>query len=146
MPSSSRIPLAVVINSLESGGAENHLLGVLPRLDPTRFAVSLHTLRSGGSLLSAFIECGVRVVQGHSGRISSLVLFADEVRRVHPLVHCFLPSDLSERVALMQGAAACLAAEAGRYQARHPFAAWVSHLHQRMDALVGNSQSSRICQ
>ena len=26
MPSSSRIPLAVVINSLESGGAENHLL------------------------------------------------------------------------------------------------------------------------
>ena len=93
-----------------------------------------------------FHRVRVRVVQGHSGRISSLVLFADEVRRVHPLVHCFLPESylLGGGVALMQGAAACLMSRRSRnhYQARHPFAAWVeSHLHQRMDALVGNSHA-----
>jgi len=146
MPISSRIPLSVVINSLESGGAESHLLGVLPRLDPARFAVSLFTLRIGGSLHSAFIESGVHVVQGHNGRVSSLFLLANEVRRVHPLVHCFLPESylLGGGVALMQGAAACLMSRRCRnhYQARHPFAAWVeSHLHQRIDALLGNSQA-----
>jgi glycosyltransferase involved in cell wall biosynthesis len=146
MSSSPRIPLAVVINSLESGGAEGHLLGVLPRLDETRFAVSVFPLRTGGSLTSAFIERGVRVVRGHRGRISSLGQFAGEVRRGHPLVHCFLPESylLGGGVALMQGAAACVVSRRSRnfYQARHPFAAWAeSRLHRRMDALLGNSQA-----
>lgn len=136
----------MVINSLESGGAEGHLLGVLPRLDAARFAVSLFSLRAGGSLTSAFVERGVRVVQGHSGRIGSLSQFAGEVRSGHPLVHCFLPEAylLASGVALMQGATACVMSRRSRnhYQSRRPLAAWVEHrLHRRMDALLGNSRA-----
>ncbi len=142
----SRIPLVVVINSLESGGAEGHLLGVLPRLDAARFTVSLFPLRFGGSLAAAFVERGVRVVQGHHGRIDSLSQFAGEVRRDHPLVHCFLPEAylLGGAVALMQGATVCAMSRRSRnhYQSRHPVAAWIERrLHGRMDALLGNSRA-----
>lgn len=146
MSGSPTIPLAVVINSLESGGAEGHLLGVLPRLDVARFAVSLFPLRPGGALASAFVDRGVRVVEEQRGRIGSLARFAGEVRRDRPLVHCFLPEAylFGSGIALMQGASGCIMSRRSRnhYQSRHPVAAWVERrLHRRMDALLGNSRA-----
>ena len=136
----------MVINSLESGGAEGHLLGVLPRLDEARFAVSLFPLHAGGSLTTAFSERGVTVMRGHRGRIASLAHFASAVRRNRPLVHCFLPEAylLAGGISVLQGTAACIMSRRSRnhYQSRHPVAAWVERrLHRRMDALLGNSRA-----
>jgi glycosyltransferase involved in cell wall biosynthesis len=146
MPRSPTIPLAVVINSLDSGGAEGHLLGVLPRLDAARFDVSLFPLRVGGSLTEAFIERGVRVVPSEGGRIACLRRLARAIRTGHPLVHAFLPEAylLGASVALLQGSAATIMSRRNRnhYQSRHPVAAWVERrLHRRMDALLGNSRA-----
>jgi glycosyltransferase involved in cell wall biosynthesis len=146
MPRSSTIPLAVVINSLDSGGAEGHLLGVLPRLDAARFDVSLFPLRGDGSLTEAFVERGVRVMSGEGGRLASLRRLAREIRTGRPLVHAFLPEAyiLGGSVALSQGAAATIMSRRSRnhYQSRHPFAAWVERrLHRRMDIVLGNSRA-----
>lgn len=146
MAGSPKIPLSVVINGLGSGGAEAHLLGVLPRLDAARFDVSLFPLRSGGALEKAFLDRGVRLVQRHRTRAGCLARFAGEVRTSRPLVHCFLPEAylLGGVVALMQGASALIMSRRSRnhYQSRHPLAARVERrLHRRMDALVGNSRA-----
>lgn len=146
MPKSSKIPLSVVINSLDSGGAEGHLLGVLPRLDVARFDINLLPLRIGGSLTDAFVERGVRVASGGGGRLASLRRLASEIRTGRPLVHTFLPEAylFGASVALLQGAAATIMSRRSRnhYQLRHPIAAWVERrLHQRVDALIGNSRA-----
>ena len=140
--------MSIVARSLECGGAEQHLLQVLPRLDDTRFDVRLHTLHSGGELTGTFVGRGVPVVGAAEagGRVSGLMGLASAIRSRRPLVHCFLPEAylFGASLGLMLGASSVIMSRRSRnyYQSRHPVAAWVERrLHRRMDALLGNSRA-----
>lgn len=140
--------MSIVTRSLDCGGAEQHLLQVLPRLDDTRFDVRLHPLHCGGGLTDAFVGRGVPVVGAAEagGRVSGLMGLASAIRSRRPLVHCFLPEAylFGASLGLMLGASSVIMSRRSRnhYQSRHPAAAWVERrLHQRMDALLGNSRA-----
>ena len=87
-----------VIGQLDLGGAENHLLRILPRIDHERFEPVVYALHSGGVLRPAIIEAGVRVIDipGKWKGISSLWLntihLCFTLRREKPeILHFFLP-------------------------------------------------------
>jgi glycosyltransferase involved in cell wall biosynthesis len=124
------------------------LLQVLPRLDDTRFDVRLHPLHCGGRLVKAFIDHGVPVVgvTQSGGRASGLMNLASAIRSRRSVVHCFLPEAylFGASLGLVLGANSVVMSRRSRnyYQARHPVAAWFERrLHQRMDALLGNSRA-----
>jgi glycosyltransferase involved in cell wall biosynthesis len=136
----------IVINCLNSGGAERHLLATLPHLDPDRFAISLLSLHPGGFLKQAFIARRVRVIDGSLGFIHCLVRFAKEVHRSRPIVHCFLPEAylLGSSIGIAAGATATIMSRRNRnhYQSRHPVASCVERLmHRHVDVLLGNSRA-----
>jgi glycosyltransferase involved in cell wall biosynthesis len=139
-----RIPVLVVTRSLDSGGAERHLLQVLPRLDAARFAVELLTLHPGGSLAGAYAAAGLKVHQADpgNGRLPRLLVrLARHIRRHRPLVHTFL---MAAPLALALGARAIVMSRRSRnfYLEKHPLAGRAERfLHPRMDALVGNSHA-----
>lgn len=140
-----RLPVLIIINGLGNGGAEQHLLRVLPEIDASRFEITLFALHGGGSLEQAFIERAVRLIQGQ-GRLSALFSLASEIRRNKPLVHCFLPEAylFAGTLAALLGAPCKVMSRRSRnfYQQRHPLAAWVERrLHGRMNALLGNSKA-----
>lgn len=143
-----RIPLLIVTRRLDCGGAEQHLLQVLPLLDETRFDVRLHPLYCGGQLTDDFVGKGVSVVGTAiaGGRMSGLLSLASAIRNVRPLVHCFLPEAylFGASLGLMFGVRSVVMSRRSRnhYQSRHSVAAWVERrLHRRMDALLGNSRA-----
>lgn len=141
-----KIPIVVVITSLDAGGTEGHLLRLLPRLDTSLFDICLYPLRPGGTLTHSFADRGVPVVAAEGGRLRQLVRIAAEARRTAPIVHCFLPEAylLGASVVLMLGAGKVIMSRRSRnhYQHRHPVMAWVERrLHRRMDALLGNSRA-----
>jgi glycosyltransferase involved in cell wall biosynthesis len=143
-----RIPLSIVTRSLDCGGAEQHLLQVLPMLDETRFDVRLHPLHCGGRLTAVFVGKGVSVVGAADagGRMSGLVSLTSAIRSTRPLVHCFLPEAylFGASLGLIFGARSVVMSRRSRnhYQSRHPVAAWIERrLHRRMDALLGNSRA-----
>ena len=88
------IPITVVLRDLGAGGTERHLLQVLPRLDPRRFAVELVPLRHEGGLRQAFADAGIPVFAVASGvlRWPAIALcLLGRIRARRPLVHAFLP-------------------------------------------------------
>jgi glycosyltransferase involved in cell wall biosynthesis len=152
----------VVIGSLDVGGAEMHLLQVLPALAARGFEIAVHTLTGRGALADRFESAGIRVVAppgskagpragGFAGRALraaraglSLVRFLRAWRPA--IVHFFLPE------AYLAGAPVALLASGARramsrrslneYQAKWPLLARLERmLHGRMHALVGNSQA-----
>ncbi len=147
MPSYSRIPVDVAIRSLDRGGAEQHLSYVLPRLNADRFKVRIVSLYPEGSLSQAFRGTPVELLSlPDFGRSARLLAFCNEVRRDRPILHCFLPEPylLFGSAGVLFGASICIMSRRSRnhYQSRHPVAAWVERrLHQRMDALLGNSRA-----
>lgn len=143
-----RIPLLIVTRSLDCGGAEQHLLQVLPLLDETRFDVRLHPLHYGGRLTDDFVGKGVSVVgtANAGGRMSGLLSLTSAIRSARPLVHSFLPEAylFGASLGLIFGARGMVMSRRSRnyYQSRHPIAAWVERrLHRRMAALLGNSRA-----
>ncbi|MBI3506506.1 MAG: glycosyltransferase [Proteobacteria bacterium] len=152
----------VVIGSLDVGGAEMHLLQVLPPLAARGFEIAVHTLTGRGTLADRFEAAGIRVIAppgsgpgpragGFAGRaaraLRASVSLASFMREWRPaIVHFFLPE------AYLAGApVALLASDARRvmsrrslndYQARRPLLARAERaLHGRMHALAGNSQA-----
>lgn len=137
----------MVIRSLGRGGAEQHLLHVLPRLNAERFSVTLTPLYPEGTLLEAFEKSSVGLrCLSRASLFSRLTEFGGYVRHERPIVHCFLPEAylLCGTVARIYGAPAVLMSRRSRnhYQLKHPIAAQFERiLHSRMDFLIGNSRA-----
>lgn len=153
------ISVLYVISDLNRGGAESHLLRVLPALKARGLKVSVLTLRERGSLAPKFEECGIKVVSPvwPYPKRNKLVVTVWYVLRFFQLfsyflmfrpkiVHFFLPQSY-----LIGGFAACLAGisikvmsrrSLNYYQQKYPnlvrrFELW---LHNRMSMILGNSQ------
>lgn len=143
------IPILIVTRSLDIGGAERHLLQVLPRLDQTRFSVEVFSLHPGGGLAEAYAASGLFIYRESGGVIRWPRLLSSLVRyiwRRRPLVHTFLPEPylVAAPIALGLSARGVLMSRRSRnfYQVRHPFAAWCEQrLHGRMDGLLANSRA-----
>lgn len=160
MKSSSQLParrLTVVIGSLDRGGAEWHLLQVLPRLLAHNFTVEVFCLHHRGELASEMERRGVSVFGPE--RVSSLlpkrilyVLFCSFVLFFHLLkhrpdiVHFFLPA------AYVLGAPAAVLARCririmsrrsqNNYQRTLFGIGFIERQwHRRMSAILGNSQN-----
>ncbi len=149
--------LTIVIEALDRGGAEWHLLQVLPRLLERNFQPEVFCLHHRGELADEMERRGVRVV-GSDGPSSNLLYRAGRLlyrsiilllylSRTQPdIVHFFLPaayilgtpaSVLSRcRIRLMSRRSQ------NRYQS-HVFATGFieRQWHRRMSAVIGNSQS-----
>lgn len=155
------IRLAVVIGSLDVGGAERHLCQVLPRLDPAVIRAGVVTLTGRGALADAMEAAGIQVTSMADGakwaaasrpRRAVLLFMAAMrlvawLRRERPaMVHFFLPAAY-----LVGGLAAFLARVPVRimsrrslnhYQSKHPALARFEHwLHHHMDLLLANSEA-----
>lgn len=146
MSAQPRIPILIIIPSLDSGGAERHLLQVLPRLDPSRFCIEVFPLRTHGVLIPKFKERGIHVHENAGGRLQRLRALAALIRQRHPVVHCFLPEAylLGAPLALASRAKVCLMSRRSRnhYQARHRIAGWLErHLHPFMRCILANSRA-----
>lgn len=152
----------VVIGSLDVGGAEMHLLQVLPPLAAQGFEIAVHTLTGRGALADRFEAAGIRVIAppgsdcgpragGFAGRAARAMRaglsFASFMRGWRPaIIHFFLPE------AYLAGAPVALLASGARrvmsrrslndYQMKRPFLARIERrLHSCMHAIVGNSQA-----
>lgn len=143
-----RIPLSLVIPSLDSGGAEHHLLQILPLLQSSQFELRLHVLRGGGRLLDAFKARGVPLIvcTGFAARLQAIRLLLINVYSRRPIVHCFLPESyvLGGILGLVFGAHAVVVSRRSRnyYLAHHPVVAWIERrLHRRVSMLLANSRS-----
>ncbi|MGE0254677.1 MAG: glycosyltransferase [Alphaproteobacteria bacterium] len=138
---------------LEVGGAERHLLQVLPRLDRRRFAASVCSTHGPGSYDGPMRDAGVpvfapaRTGHGVAALPGKALHFLRTARIVGPdLVHFFLP-----QAYLVGGPLAVLLGLRPRvmsrrslndYQRRHPVARRIERrLHCHMDAVVANSRA-----
>ena len=148
---SSRIKIIIVIGQLELGGAENHLLKVLPHLDNEQFELAVFTLHPNGVLYQPMVDTGVRVIQAASpwsglfGLLRVSVHLIKTFRKEKPdVIHFFLPQ------AYILGTICSLAVPSARrimsrrslnnYQLAHPILKYVEHyLHKYMDVVLGNS-------
>lgn len=156
MPGEERPGVTVVVPRLDVGGAERHLLLVLPRLRAAGVDVDLFVIHPGGKLDGDMRAAGIPL-SGPSAAItarwaqllvSGLLLFAAMLRRRRRLFHFFLPEAY-----LVGGLAGALTRHGGlvmsrrslnRYQAAHPVAARLERfLHRRMAAVLANSQAVR---
>ncbi len=151
------VALTVVIGSLDRGGAESHLLQVLPRLRAYNFAPEVFCMHHRGELAAEMQRRGVPVIGPE--RVSNIrpkrilqvllrsaVLFFYLLKRRPAIVHFFLPaayilgtpaSVLSRcRIRIMSRRSQ------NNYQ-KHML--WSEHIerqwHRRMSAVLGNSRS-----
>lgn len=158
----NRPRVLIVIGSLDVGGAEMHLLQVLPALAASGFDIAVHTLTGRGALADRFEAAGIRVVAppgsaagpraggflGRAGRAARAGLsLAGFLRRWRPaVVHFFLPE------AYLAGAPVALLTSGAKrvmsrrslndYQAKWPLLARIERaLHGCMHALSGNAQA-----
>ena len=77
VPPKEPIKLLFVVAALYTGGAERHLLQILPRLDPERFAPKVVCIKEPGNLYLEFEEAGIpAVVLGHGKRREARALSA----------------------------------------------------------------------
>jgi len=153
-----RIAVLAVVGSLDVGGAERHLVQVLPRLDRGRFQASVFCLTHRGTLAGELEAAGVAVLAPGARSAADNVLMKAyrgvvalwrlrrTLRATRPdVVHFFLPA------AYLVGGAASLGVPVRRvmsrrslndYQRRHPGLAPLERLlHRRMDAVLGNARA-----
>jgi glycosyltransferase involved in cell wall biosynthesis len=151
-----------VIDSLDLGGAEKHLLGIAARLSERGFHPVVFALVRRGRLCARFEQAGIEIVEAPGasflarfprpiGRIVllplSMMSLRRLIRRIDPdVVHFFLPASY------LAGGVSSLAAgerayvmsrrSLNDYQRRHPVLARLEkRLHRRMAAVLGNSRA-----
>ncbi len=156
-----RIAVLAVVGRLEVGGAERHLVQVLPRLDAARFQPSVFCLTHRGPLAGEIEAAGVPVLapgerpraaadgalmQARRG-VAALWRLKRRLHATRPdVAHFFLPA------AYLVGGIASLGAPVRRrvmsrrslndYQLEHPALARLERLlHRRMDAVLGNARA-----
>lgn len=149
-----------IIGSLNVGGAERHLVQVLPRLDRSRWRPMVYCLTDRGVLADRLEAEGVPVLSSPveppskgASRPRRLVRIAATtialMRLMHEMkpaiAHFFLPA------AYILGAPAAFLARVpvrimsrrslNEYQKGHPASAWIEgRLHPTMSAILGNSR------
>lgn len=151
-----------VIVTLDLGGAERHLVQVLPKLAGLDFCPVVYTLTHRGKLAQEMVDKGVKVVQPP---------FADYLKMLPPLlkrplllpltaitlcmllirlrpaaIHFFLPESylLGGLCSLLTGQRIRVMSRRSlnRYQIKYPLLARVERwLHPRMNAVLGNSRA-----
>lgn len=151
-----------VIGNLDVGGAERHLVQVLPRLAQKGFQLVVYTLTHKGKLAPVLEQVGITVIEPWCASylrtlpkplqkplllLSSAPSFCNQVMRLRPaIIHFFLPEAylfgglsslfLGKRIRVMSRRSL------SRYQLKHPYSAKVERwLHPRMDAVLGNSKA-----
>lgn len=148
-----------VIGSLNRGGAEIHLLRILPKLSKDEFSPKIFLLTQEGELAEEFRKQGVDLITpwikgGNSSllfgvfrmALTCVQLFLYFLLKRPDIVHFFLPASY-----LIGGPLAILSALPKRIMSRRSlndyqkkFPAFVANvekwLHQRMNLVLGNSQ------
>lgn len=151
--------LLIIIGSLDLGGAENHLLAILPKLSD-QYEITIFTTSFAGNFYQRFIDAGIPVIyerkvitgSGHLPAklwrlLSNFWRTLRFIRKHDPdIIHFFLPGSY-----LLGGYAACLLRRKhllmsrrsqNDYQQKHPriLTMLEYRLHQRMDVILANSQ------
>lgn len=146
------------IGSLDRGGAELHLLNVLPNLNKEKYSLSILLLTSSGVLAEEFQEKGIEIIKPwvslRSRRLFvrlirlffltiQIILFF--LRKRPKIVHFFLPGSY-----LIAGPLSILCRipirimsrrSMNNYQQKFRFSGWMeSQLHRYMHAILGNSK------
>jgi glycosyltransferase involved in cell wall biosynthesis len=157
---SSERRLLVVTESLGVGGTESHLIRLLPRLAANGFKVATFCMTERGARAGQLKESGVEVFayRASAGRTASLLrnpghaalasaMLFRLIRRWCPdIVHFYLPGPyligtpvaMATRTPIKVMSRRSLA----RYQLNRPAVARIERfLHQRMDAVTGNSRA-----
>jgi glycosyltransferase involved in cell wall biosynthesis len=145
--------VVIVCNKLSTGGAERHLVQILPELMARGLELELFVLERGGDLETALATSGVPLLGPlrYSGRPRHLLVAASalyrHIRTRRPdVLHFFLPESylVGGIVATVAGHPVCLMSRRSlsHYHRDHPWLAWLERLlHRRMTALLGNSQA-----
>jgi glycosyltransferase involved in cell wall biosynthesis len=151
-----------VISNLDVGGAERHLVQVLPRLAQKGFQLTVYTLSRKGKLAPVLEQVGIKVIEPWCTAclctlpkflqkplllLSSTLSFCNQVVRFRPaIIHFFLPEAylfgglsslfLGKRIRVMSRRSL------NCYQLKRPYLVKIERwLHPRMDAVLGNSQA-----
>ena len=151
-----------VIGNLDVGGAERHLVQVLPRLAEKGFKLAVYTITHKGKLAPVLESAGIEVIEPCCATrlrklpkilhkplllLSSIPSFCYQVLRLRPrIIHFFLPEAyllgglcsliLGRRIRIMSRRSL------NRYQINRPFVAKAERwLHSYMDAVLGNSRA-----
>lgn len=155
------IPIIYVIGELDVGGAERHLLQVLPQLSLRGFSPVVYTISRKGKLAPMLEMGGIPVIAPFlSSRLGKLPAVAKKplllmssffsflllLHKVRPaIVHFFLPQAyvLGGVASLLWGRPLRVMSRRSmnHYQAKMPFLARMEkRLHSKMDAILGNSR------
>lgn len=150
--------LLIIINSLDLGGAEKHLLTVLPSL-VDRYNISIYTTAHTGALAPQFIKQGIKVF-GISQEVTKkqnsvfrmlklarrfLQVFIHLYSESYDVIHFFLPTSylLGGTASLFLGKKPLIMSRRSQndYQEKHPISAvYERKLHPHMTAIVANSK------
>lgn len=155
--------IAIVIGSLQVGGAERQIAQIVPRLDPTRWQIDLVTLSRPGPLAADLERAGFRVWSpplanriSRSGPLIRLLralitvpwLWFWFLRKRPSIAHFILPEAylIGGICAVLSGQSRMLMSRRSlaHYQDRHPFLARIERwLHKRMSLVIANSEAIR---
>ncbi|MBT5570938.1 MAG: glycosyltransferase [Alphaproteobacteria bacterium] len=155
--------IAIVIGSLQVGGAERQIAQTVPRLDPTRWQIDLVTLSRPGPLAADLERAGFRVWSpplanriSRSGPLIRLLralitvpwLWFWFLRKRPSIAHFILPEAylIGGICAVLSGQSRMLMSRRSlaHYQDRHPFLARIERwLHKRMSLVIANSEAIR---
>lgn len=151
-----------IIGELALGGAEHHLLLVLPRLRNYGIHPTVYTLLRRGELAQEFEAVGIdvigpwaadrvanlpRLLRRIFGLPLSMFSLFWEIRRLRPtIVHMFLPAAylLGTAPTMLAGATIRIMSRRSLnlYQRHYPFVRTLETLfHRHMSAILGNSQA-----
>lgn len=154
MDKNSHLPrILFVTKKLVMGGAERHLVQLLPVLKARGFVVELFVLEQGGELEAELKKAGVAIsgLPRRSGRMMHLLAGAAalyrRVRETQPdVLHFFLPEPylVGAMVAIAAGHRTSIMSRRSlaHYHRNHPWLGRMERmLHRRMAALLGNSRA-----
>ena len=145
--------ILIIISSLDIGGAENHLLNILPLLKSRGLELTVYSLKPGGVVGTRLKQRGIRVIEpgfGVVGPLRDFLLFIHIIVKLYvirpDIIHFFLP-----KAYLIGGTASLFKPFIRRvmsrrslnlYQKKRPVSKRIEHLlHKRMYRILGNSNA-----
>jgi glycosyltransferase involved in cell wall biosynthesis len=157
-----KLLLRIVIGGLEIGGAERHLVSILPKLVQSHFQVRVLTLSDKATLAPMLRDAGVEVILPKMRVLNHLPVFLR--RLIHPwyalyrlvkdyrrhpkaMTHFFLPEAyilgvMAALIARPRGPLLMSRRSLNRYQQRRPVVARIERmLHRFTTFILSNSQS-----